>query len=94
MYRLLKQDGLAKSSRNTYLSEEERKERNIDFYSLRHFCATYLANMTDMRNVQAILGHTTPAMTKHYADHMTDEHFDSIRDIFKQCRMSIIQSAA
>ena len=76
------------------VSEEERKERNIDFYSLRHFCATYLANMTDMRNVQAILGHTTPAMTKHYADHMTDEHFDSIRDIFKQCRMSIIQSAA
>lgn len=76
------------------VSEEERKERNIDFYSLRHFCATYLANMTDMRNVQAILGHTTPAMTEHYADHMTDEHFDSIRDIFEQCRMSIIQSAA
>ena len=33
-------------------------------------------------------------MTKHYANHMTDEHFDSIRDIFEQCRMSIIQAAA
>ena len=87
-------DGFFEALHKIGVSEEERKERNIDFYSLRHFCATYLANMTDMRNVQAILGHTTPAMTEHYADHMTDEHFDSIRDIFKQCRMSIIQSAA
>ena len=87
-------DGFFDALHKIGVSEEERKKRNIDFYSLRHFCATYLANMTDMRNVQAILGHTTPAMTKHYADHMTDEHFDSIRDIFKQCRMSIIQSAA
>ena len=87
-------DGFFEALHKIGVSEEERKERNIDFYSLRHFCATYLANMTDMRNVQAILGHTTPAMTKHYADHMTDEHFDSIRDIFKQCRMSIIQSVA
>ena len=47
--------------------------------------------MTDMRNVQAILGHTTPAMTKHYADHMTDEHFNSIREIFELCRDNIIE---
>ena len=87
-------DGFFEALHKIGVSEEQRKERNIDFYSLRHFCATYLANMTDMRNVQAILGHTTPAMTKHYANHMTDEHFDSIRDIFEQCRMSIIQAAA
>ena len=87
-------DGFFEALHKIGVSEAERKERNIDFYSLRHFCATYLANMTDMRNVQAVLGHTTPAMTKHYANHMTDEHFDSIRDIFEQCRMSIIQSAA
>ena len=87
-------DGFFEALHMIGISEEERKERNIDFYSLRHFCATYLANMTDMRNVQAVLGHTTPAMTKHYANHMTDEHFDSIRDIFEQCRMSIIQAAA
>ena len=49
--------------------------------------------MTDMRNVQAVLGHTTPAMTKHYADHMTDEHFNSIREIFEQSRLSIINAA-
>ena len=87
-------DGFFEALHKIGVSEDERKERNIDFYSLRHFCATYLANMTDMRNVQAVLGHTTPAMTKHYANHMTDEHFDSIRDIFEQCRMSIIQAAA
>lgn len=87
-------DGFFEALHKIGVSEEERKERNIDFYSLRHFCATYLANMTDMRNVQAVLGHTTPAMTKHYTNHMTDEHFDSIRDIFEQCRMSIIQAAA
>ena len=87
-------DGFFEALHKIGISEEERRERNIDFYSLRHFCATYLANMTDMRNVQAVLGHTTPAMTQHYANHMTDEHFDSIRDIFEQCRISIIQSAA
>lgn len=83
-------DGFFEALHKIGVSEEERRKRNIDFYSLRHFCATYLANMTDMRNVQAVLGHTTPAMTQHYANHMTDEHFDSIRDIFEQCRMNII----
>ena len=86
-------DGFFNALHRIGVSEEERKERNIDFYSLRHFCATYLANMTDMRNVQAVLGHTTPAMTKHYADHMTDEHFNSIREIFEQSRLSIINAA-
>lgn len=83
-------DGFFDALHKIGVSEEERKERNIDFYSLRHFCATYLANMTDMRNVQAILGHTTPAMTQHYADHMTDEHFNSIREIFELSRKNIL----
>ena len=50
--------------------------------------------MTDMRNVQAVLGHTTPAMTSHYANHMTDEHFNSIREIFELSRSTILHSAA
>ena len=87
-------DGFFNALHKIGVSEEERKERNIDFYSLRHFCATYLANMTDMRNVQAVLGHTTPAMTSHYANHMTDEHFNSIREIFELSRSSILHSAA
>lgn len=44
-------DGFFEALHKIGVSEKERKERNIDFYSLRHFCATYLANMTDMRNV-------------------------------------------
>lgn len=83
-------DGFFDALHKIGVSEEERRERNIDFYSLRHFCATYLANMTDMRNVQVVLGHTTPAMTQHYANHMTDEHFNAIREIFEQSRISII----
>ena len=83
-------DGFFEALHKIGVSEEERRERNIDFYSLRHFCATYLANMTDMRNVQAVLGHSTPAMTSHYANHMTDEHMDTIREIFEQSRMSIL----
>ena len=83
-------DGFFNALHRIGVSEQERRERNIDFYSLRHFCATYLANMTDMRNVQAVLGHTTPAMTQHYANHMTDEHFNAIREIFEQSRISII----
>ncbi len=86
-------DGFFEALHKIGVSEEERRERNIDFYSLRHFCATYLANMTDMRNVQAVLGHTTPAMTSHYANHMTDEHFESIREIFEQSRLAIINAA-
>lgn len=83
-------DGFFEALHRIGISEEERRERNIDFYSLRHFCATYLANMTDMRNVQAVLGHTTPAMSQHYANHMTDEHMDTIREIFEQSRLSIL----
>ena len=83
-------DGFFEALHQIGISEEERRERNIDFYSLRHFCATYLANMTDMRNVQAVLGHTTPAMSQHYANHMTDEHMDTIREIFEQSRLSIL----
>ena len=83
-------DGFFEALHKIGVSEEERRERNIDFYSLRHFCATYLANMTDMRNVQAVLGHSTPAMTSHYANHMTDEHMDIIREIFEQSRLSIL----
>ncbi len=86
-------DGFFEALHRIGINEEERKERNIDFYSLRHFCATYLANMTDMRNVQALLGHTTPAMTNHYANHMTEEHFDEICEIFEAGRLSIINAA-
>lgn len=39
------------------IHEAERKDRNIVFHCLRHFCATLLAQRTDLKTVQTILGH-------------------------------------
>ena len=65
------------------VSEEQRKERNIVFHSLRHFCATLLAQRTDIKNVKAILGHKSAAMSLHYADHETQEKLNNMRNIMK-----------
>lgn len=61
--------------------EEERKERNIVFHSLRHFCATVLRQRTDIETVKAILGHRTTKMTEHYSDHETQEKYENMRVI-------------
>ena len=63
------------------ISEAERKDRNIVFHSLRHFCATILAQRTDMKTVQSIMGHRTEKMSEHYSDHDTLEKFDNMRVI-------------
>lgn len=63
------------------ISEAERKDRNIVFHSLRHFCATILAQRTDIKTVQSILGHRTEKMSEHYSDHDTIEKFDNMRVI-------------
>lgn len=55
------------------ITASERKNRNIVFHSLRHFCATILSEKTDLKNVQEILGHKTAAMSAHYSDHETME---------------------
>ena len=63
------------------IHEAERKDRNIVFHSLRHFCATILAQRTDLKTVQSILGHRTMAMSAHYSDHETQEKFNNVRTI-------------
>ena len=63
------------------IHEAERKDRNIVFHSLRHFCATLLAQRTDLKTVQTILGHRTIAMSAHYSDHETIEKFNNVRTI-------------
>ena len=62
------------------IHEEERKERNIVFHSLRHFCATYLRQRADVEIVQSIMGHRTVKMSEHYADHETQEKIDNMRN--------------
>ena len=63
------------------ISEAERKDRNIVFHSLRHFCATILSQRADLRTVQTILGHRTEKMSAHYSDHDTQEKVDNMRNI-------------
>ena len=63
--------------------EEQRKERNIVFHSLRHFCATILSQRTDMKTVQAILGHRSEKMSIHYSDHDTEEKLSNIKNIMQ-----------
>ena len=63
------------------VSELERKDRNIVFHSLRHFCCTILKQRADKETVMAIMGHKTPDMTDHYADHKTQEKFENMRNV-------------
>ena len=65
------------------IHEEERKDRNIVFHSLRHFCATMLSQRADMKTVQSILGHRTEKMSEHYADHESQEKFNNMRNIMQ-----------
>ena len=75
------------------ISEEQRKERNIVFHSLRHFCATRLSQRTDMKSVQAILGHRTEKMSQHYSDHETKEKLDNIRNIMQNAWKNCISKS-
>ena len=65
------------------ISEAERKDRNIVFHSLRHFCATILAQRTDRNTVMTILGHRTEKVSEHYSDHDTKEKFDNMRNVMQ-----------
>ena len=65
------------------ISEEVRKERNIVFHSLRHFCATLLSQRTDIKTVQSILGHRSEKMSIHYSDHETQEKLNNMRNILQ-----------
>lgn len=74
-------DGFYEALAEIGVSEEERKDRNIVFHSLRHFCATVLSQRADIKTVQAIMGHRTEDMTKHYSDHETQEKMDNMKRI-------------
>ncbi len=77
------QDSFYEAMAEIGISEEQRKERNIVFHSLRHFCATILSQRTDMKTVQAILGHRSEKMSIHYSDHDTEEKLSNIKNIMQ-----------
>ena len=76
-------DGLCEALEAIGISEEQRRERNIVFHSLRHFCATILAQRADMKTVQAFMGHRTEAMSKHYSDHESQEKLQNMKNIMQ-----------
>lgn len=76
-------DGLYEALEQIGISEEQRRERNIVFHSLRHFCATILSQRTDLKTVQAFMGHRTEEMSKHYSDHETQEKLKNMKNIMQ-----------
>ena len=76
-------EGLYQALETIGITEEQRKERNIVFHSLRHFCATVLSQRTDLKTVQAVMGHRSEEMSKHYSSHETQEKLQNMRNIMQ-----------
>lgn len=66
------------------ISEEQRKERNIVFHSLRHYCATQIAQRTSLEIAMKILGHRTEEMTRLYSAHETQTKLNNAKDVLTQ----------
>ena len=76
-------DGFREALVNIGISIEQQKDRNLVFHSLRHFCATVLSQRCDLKMVQAVMGHRTEIMSKHYSDHETQEKLQNMRDVMQ-----------
>jgi integrase len=61
------------------ISDAERRKRNIVFHSWRHYGAKNLAEVTTRQIGMAILGHKTPTLFDHYANHADDETFNLMK---------------
>lgn len=66
------------------ISEEQRKERNIVFHSLRHYCATQIAQRASLEIAMKILGHRTEEMTRLYSEHETQMKLNNAREVLAQ----------
>ena len=66
------------------ISEEQRKERNIVVHSLRHYCATQIAQRTSLEIAMKILGHKTEEMTRLYSEHETKVKLNNAKEVLSQ----------
>lgn len=66
------------------ISEEQRKERNIVFHSLRHYCATQIAQRASLEIAMKILGHRTEEMTRLYSEHETQMKLNNAKEVLTQ----------
>lgn len=62
---------------NIGISEDERKERFLDFHSLRHFFTSSMNSVLSDDDRRKILGHASIEMTDHYT-HMTPEYLEKM----------------
>ena len=62
---------------NIGISEKERKERFLDFHSLRHFFTSSMNSVLSDDDRRKILGHASIEMTDHYT-HMTPEYLEKL----------------
>ncbi|MCR4940777.1 MAG: tyrosine-type recombinase/integrase [Treponemataceae bacterium] len=74
-------EGFKNALHSIGITEKMREERNIVFHSWRHFYATTIAHDVDEKHAQMVLGHETPAMTKHYADHQRAKDLEEMTSI-------------
>lgn len=61
------------------IDNEERKQRNVTFHSLRHAFNAALRGTIPDSTLQLATGHSSGQMTAHY-DHLTDERLAAIRE--------------
>lgn len=73
------EDGFYDALNKIGVSEEQRKERNIVFHSLRHYYAKQMLDRLELQNAQQALGHLSPKMTQHYADHQTRKDIELLK---------------
>lgn len=66
------------------ISEEQRKERNIVFHILRHYCATQIAQRASLEIAMKILGHRTEEMTRLYSEHETQMKLNNAKEVLAQ----------
>ena len=78
------EDDFYRAMREIGISEEQRKERNIVFHSLRHFCATQIAQRASLEIAMKILGHRTEEMTRLYSEHETQMKLNNAKEVLSQ----------
>jgi len=78
------EDDFYMAMRKIGISEEQRKERNIVFHSLRHYCATQIAQRTSLEIAMKILGHKTEEMTRLYSEHETQVKLNNAKEVLSQ----------
>lgn len=70
---------------------ENWKSRNIVFHSWRHYFASQLANHIDQRKAMSATGHTSKEIFKVYADHLSAEVFQEVKDTMRSTFTNIIK---